>query len=92
VARSLYFNGHALPVLAHYRALEAYLRITGGDTPSARAEAFAPLHEAYAPLALRVIRGLRGFYIKARRGLRVCPRPRACMCAPQRAQCCCNCL
>jgi len=66
VARALYFNAHALPVLGHYRAAEAYLRATGRDTPSQRAETFAPLHDKYAPLALHVIRGLRGFFVKVR--------------------------
>ena len=64
MARTLYFNAHALPVLGHYRAAEAYLRATGRNTPSQRAATFAPLHDTYAPLALHVIRTLRGFFIK----------------------------
>lgn len=66
VARSLYFNAHAMPVLAHYRLVEFYLRLKGHSKTDlvARGEAFAPLHERYAPLSLHVMRTLKGFYVK----------------------------
>ncbi len=64
LSRSLYFNAHALPVLAHYRLVEASLAVQGQDSDAEKAAALAPLHRRYAPLVLDVIRALRGFYIK----------------------------
>jgi len=77
VGRSLYFNFHALPVLGHYRAVEFYLRLKGHKRTDseARAAAFESLHERYAPLSLRVMRRLKGYYIKVCAGL-LLPAPR----------------
>lgn len=59
--RSLYFNVNAFPLLAHYRLLEWW---TKEWSDKEQEEVFQPLHERYAPVALNVIRTLRGFYIK----------------------------
>ena len=65
LSRSLYFNYHALPALVHYRVVEWGLRRRGASEAETAAR-LQPLHEKYAPVALRVILNLRGFYIKAR--------------------------
>ena len=65
LSRSVYFNAHALPARVHYRVVEWGLRRRGASEAEKEAR-LQPLHEKYAPMALRVILGLRGFYIKAR--------------------------
>jgi aarF domain-containing kinase len=65
LSRSVYFNAHALPALAHYRLVEWTLRRRNASEAETAA-ALQPLHEKYAPMALHVILKLRGFYIKAR--------------------------
>ena len=68
VARSVYFNAHALPALAHYRLVEWLYK----NAPEEELDkALLPLHERYAPVTLAVILRLRGMYIKVR-GRRTC--------------------
>lgn len=68
VARSLYFNYYALPALAHYRLVERQLRWRGATSDEEHEAALRPLHEKYAPMSLRVVLHLKGFYGAARRG------------------------
>lgn len=63
LARAMYFNAHALPCLAHYRLTERLLRWRGAG-PEETDAALARLHELYAPMSLRIVLRLRGFYIK----------------------------
>jgi hypothetical protein len=61
VARSVYFNAHALPALAHYRLVEWLCK----DEPEEAQQAkLLPLHQRYAPISLAVIKHLAGFYVR----------------------------
>lgn len=59
--RAMFFNYHALPALAHYRWTEWR---TAGLPEEEQDEALERLHEKYAPVAEKVVRELKGFYIK----------------------------
>ena len=74
VARSIYFNAHALPALAHYRFVEWLHKHESDEQQLA---ALLPRHERYAPMSLAVILRLKGFYIKVRPACSACGRTRA---------------
>lgn len=59
--RAIFFNYYALPALAHYRWTEWR---TSGLSEKEQDEALERLHEKYAPVAEKVVRELKGFYIK----------------------------
>lgn len=61
IARSLYFNAHALPALAHYRLVEWNCK---DESEAEQQKKLLPLHERYAPVSLAVILRLKGFFIK----------------------------
>ena len=76
LSRSVYFNAHALPALAHYRLTEWWLRRQGASEAETEA-ALQPLHDRYAPLSLHVILKLRVRASGADRQRQAASRPRA---------------
>lgn len=61
--RSVSFNSQMMPMVVHYRLVQADLRLRRRPQ-HVRAARYAALHEHYAQLPLRVALDLGGFYVK----------------------------